>query len=69
MPLIHAYKKVQNELIKLSCPSDLLNEIHQYCTTFHIEKSEEFFVQAAQYILNHDKDWNRLKKTKEEELK
>lgn len=62
MPLIKPNKKVQNESLKLSCPSDLLSEIQQYCAAFHIERPEEFFVQAAQYVLEHDKDWARSKK-------
>lgn len=61
MPIIKPYRKVQNETLKLSCPSDLLEEIQRYCVAFHIEKPEEFFVQAAQYVLEHDKDWTRSK--------
>ena len=63
MPLIKPYKKIQNEILKLSCPNDLLEEIQRYCAAFHIEKSEDFLVQAAQYVLETDKDWSRLKKT------
>ena len=61
MPIIKPHRKVQNEAIKLSCPSDLLEEIKRYCAAFHIAKPEEFFVQAAQYVLEHDKDWTRSK--------
>ncbi len=63
MPIIKPYRKVQNKTLKLSCPSDLLEEVQRYCAAFHIEKLEEFFMQAAQYVLANDKDWTRSKKS------
>ena len=62
MPIIKPTRKVQNETVRVPCPLTLLEEIQQYCAAFHIEKPELFFVQAAQYILQHDKDWTRSKK-------
>ena len=62
MPIIKPTRKVQNETIRVPCPLTLIEEIQQYCAAFHIEKPEIFFVQAAQYVLQHDKDWIRSKK-------
>lgn len=63
MPLIQSIKKVQSETIRLLCPTPLLGEIQQYCQAFHLEKQEDFFIQAAYYVLQQDKDWARFKKT------
>ncbi|MCD8500084.1 MAG: hypothetical protein LRY43_03360 [Gammaproteobacteria bacterium] len=41
----------------------MLEEIQQYCAAFYIEKPEEFFIQAAHYVLANDKDWTRSKKS------
>lgn len=63
MPIIKPIKKLHNETLRLQCPTDLFSEIQNYCAAFHIEKPEAFFLQAAQYILEKDKDWKQLKKS------
>ncbi len=63
MSLLKPVKKTTSKTFRLSCPADVLSEIQRYCATFHFEKFDDFFVQAAQYVLHHDKDWLRLKKS------
>lgn len=63
MPIIKPIQKLQNESVRLQCPVDLITEIKNYCEAFHIEKAETFFLQAAEHVLEKDKDWKRLKKS------
>ena len=68
MPLIQPTRKIQNEAIRLLCPMSILSEVQQYCTAFHIEKQEDFFIQAARFVLQNDKDWARFKKSSDSHI-
>lgn len=51
-----SFKKTQ---LKLGLSQGLLAEIENYCQFAGIDKPSDFFVQAAEYILENDKDWKK----------
>ena len=64
MPLI---KAKNNELIdlKIKMEKSVYDEMAKYCQHFGIDKHEEFLSQAASIILNKDKEWKKLKGTRD----
>lgn len=57
MPIIKAKEKTTKEQIRLSIEKNIFEEIRQYCEWAGVQKADDFFEQAAQYILSKDKDW------------
>ncbi len=64
MPLISAKPEVKLERIRFKIPGDLLQEIKAYCEAFEIKTIDNFFSEAAQYILKTDRDWIKIHKEK-----
>ena len=64
MPLINAKPEVKFEKIRFKIPSDLLQEIKAYCEAFEIKTIDNFFSEAAQYVLKTDRDWIKIHKEK-----
>ena len=62
MPILKPIKK--NELISISAkfPKHLKDEISDYCTLAGIETTQDFLIQASEYVLSKDKDWVKYKK-------
>ncbi len=61
MPLITATKPQSFEKTRLQVPADLMADIQDYCREFSIANAEDFFIEAARYILKMDKDWKKKK--------
>lgn len=57
MALITVKKKPEKVQVRISLENHLLEKIKQYCEWVGITKHDEFFEQAAEYILSKDKDW------------
>ena len=57
MPIIKAKQKQDKEQIRISIEMRLLEKIKKYCEWAGISKQDEFFEQAAEYVLSKDKDW------------
>jgi hypothetical protein len=64
MPIITPNQAKSLEKIRIQIPLDLLEEVKNYCKEFSISEIEDFFNEAAKYVLKTDKDWKKIiKKT------
>ncbi|MEO8402828.1 MAG: hypothetical protein ABI597_13735 [Gammaproteobacteria bacterium] len=57
MPIIKGKDKSTKEQVRISIEKNIIDEIRQYCEWAGVQKTDDFFEQAAQYILSKDKDW------------
>jgi len=57
MAIIKVKKKLEKEQIRISIENNLLEKIKKYCEWAGVTRQEDFFEQAAEYILSKDKDW------------
>ena len=64
MPIISPNQAKSFEKVRVQVPEDLLNEIRSYCKEFSIVNVEDFFNEAAKYVLKMDKDWQKIYKKK-----
>jgi hypothetical protein len=62
MPIITPNQTKNLEKIRIQVPSVLLDEIKSYCKEFSISEMEDFFNEAAKYVLKSDKDWQKIVK-------
>jgi metal-responsive CopG/Arc/MetJ family transcriptional regulator len=58
MPIIKAKQKQDKEQIRISVDKGLLDKIKKYCEWANVTKQDEFFEQAAEFVLSKDKDWH-----------
>lgn len=65
MPLISAKPEIKPEKVSFKIPGDLLQEIKNYCEAFGIKTIDNFFSEAAQYVLKTDRDWIKIHKKSE----
>jgi hypothetical protein len=56
MPIITPNQTKTYEKIRIQVPSDLLEEVKNYCKEFSISETGDFFVKAAKYVLKKDQD-------------
>jgi hypothetical protein len=59
MALLVAKQKSKKMPISLRFDAALVSEIKAYSEWIGIERLEDFFEQAARYILEKDKDWQK----------
>jgi hypothetical protein len=57
MPIIKAKQNQKKEQVRISLEKPLLEKIRQYCDWAGVSKTDEFFEQAAEFVLSKDKDW------------
>ena len=57
MPIIKPCTKPQKEIVRVSLDVETINKVREYCEWLEIKKIDEFFQQAAEFILTKDKDW------------
>ena len=72
MPIINKPSGISKAKIKFEISNKLKEEIDEYCAWADFEKNHEhFFVEAAEYLLSKDKEWQhkRKQKVKENQLK
>ena len=66
MPIIKAKPKQEKEQIRISIDKSIIDNIKAYCAWANISKPDDFFEQAADYILSKDKEWrDQLELSKE----
>ena len=58
MPIIKAKEKQEKEQVRISIDTRVLEKVKQYCEWASISKPDEFFEQAAEFVLSKDKDWH-----------
>ena len=57
MPIIKAKAKQEKEQVRISIDTRVIERIRQYCEWANISKPDEFFEQAAEFVLSKDKAW------------
>lgn len=57
MPIIKSKSKKEKEQIRISIDKSIIEKIRQYCEWADVQKPDDFFQQAAEFILSKDKDW------------
>jgi hypothetical protein len=65
MPIIKTKPKQDKEIIRISIESKTLETIKKYCDWVGVKKQDDFFEQAAEYLLSKDKDWKNHLSQKE----
>lgn len=60
MPIIKAKKKIEKEQIRISLDTSLIAKIKKYCEWAGVQKTDDFFEQAAEFVFSKDKDWGAL---------
>jgi hypothetical protein len=61
MPLLDPKKRSKRVAVSLRFEENLMQEISAYCSWLGITRLQDFFDQAADYILKNDKDWKQEK--------
>ena len=64
MPIIKASEKIEKEQVRINIDKSILDKIRQYFEWADVKKHDDFFAQAAEFVLSKDKDW--LKHTSEQ---
>lgn len=64
MPLLSPKKKSIEKNIKINIDSNLLDEIQLYCDFAQLASVDEFFTEAAKFVLSKDKDWVKKNQSK-----
>ncbi len=57
MAIIKVKEKPEKGQVRISIENSILEKINQYCEWAGVKKTDDFFEQAAEYILSKDKDW------------
>jgi len=62
MPLLKPSQKTAKEQMRIYIDQQLIEQIKAYCEWAEIKKIDEFIEQAAQLVLEKDKDWRKVSK-------
>ena len=65
MPIIKSKEKPEKEQVRISIEHPIFEKIKQYCEWAGVNKLDDFFEQASNYILSKDKDWQSYCNKKE----
>lgn len=65
MPIIKSNQKQDKKQVTIRIESHILDKIKQYCDWAGVKKNDDFFQQAAEYLLLKDKDWKTHMNQKE----
>ncbi len=57
MSIIKSKEKSKKEQIRISIEKHIAEKIRQYCEWAGVDKTDEFFEQAAEFVLAKDKEW------------
>lgn len=57
MPIIKTKEKQETEQLRIVIDARVLEKVKRYCEWANIGKPDEFFEQAAEFVLSKDKDW------------
>jgi hypothetical protein len=58
MAIIKVKQKSEKIQIRIAIENHTMEKIKQYCEWLDVKKPDDFFQQAAEYILSKDKEWN-----------
>ncbi len=59
MAIIKSKQKEERTQVRVTIENRTLETIKKYCEWAGVEKQDEFFEQAAEYILSKDKEWQK----------
>ena len=62
MPLISPRTQPQAQSIKIMIEAPLYQEINNYCTWAKFKSKDQFFEEAARFVLSRDTEWKVQKK-------
>jgi hypothetical protein len=65
MPIIKAKQKEEKEQLRIGIKKVVAQNIRQYCEWAGISKPDDFFEQAAEFVLSKDKEWLALQTQQE----
>jgi hypothetical protein len=57
MSIIKIRPRAEKEAIRISLDKQVLDNVKQYCAWLGVKKPDDFFEQAAEYVLAKDKEW------------
>ena len=57
MALLKPINKTTKKYVRISLQGSILEEVRNYCQWANIQKLDDFFELAAQYIFKKDRDW------------
>lgn len=57
MPIIKVKKNSDKEQMRISIDTTLSEEINAYCLWAGVVKKDDFFAQAAEFVLKKDREW------------
>lgn len=62
MPIVKSKQKQDKTQVRINIETKIFEAMKQYCDWAGVNKHDDFFEQAANYLLSKDKDWkNHLK--------
>lgn len=62
MPIVKAKQKQDKTQIRINIETQVFEAIKQYCDWAGVHKQDDFFEQAANYLLSKDADWKNYLK-------
>jgi len=62
MAIIQSEIRIEKEDLRIRIPSDLKQEIEQYCEWASIKDVGHFFAEAAAFVFKKDRDWQTQQK-------
>ncbi len=65
MPIVKAKQKQDKTQIRINIETKIFESIKEYCDWANVHKHDDFFEEAAKYLLTKDKDWKNYLKEKE----
>ena len=69
MAILKPIQKTEMKSISAKIPQHLKEEINDYCTFANIAGLQDFIIQASEYILMKDKEWEKYRKAKNLKIK
>jgi len=65
MPIVKVKQKQDKTQVRINIETKILGTIKQYCEWANVHKHDDFFEEAAKYLLSKDKEWKNHLKQKE----
>ncbi len=65
MPIVKKKSKPEKKYSRIGIETSIMEKVQQYCNWLNMKKPDEFFEQAAEYLLSKDKDWINYINSKE----
>ena len=60
MALLKPSEKASKSQIRINIDADLIEKAKAYCTFANINKIDEFFEKAAEFVMNKDREWKKM---------